>query len=127
MASRWLGVRLEFIGNLVIFFAALFAVVSRDQTDPGLVGLSLSYALTITNAMSFLVSQVMMIMRRKVANLEHPRGFSSTALVSAIIRIIQLICVEENCRHFQQLLQTFQLSVYSTNLVNDTIQNLRVR
>ena len=49
VSSRWLAVRLEFIGNLVILFASLFAVLTRDQMDPGTVGLSLSYALTITN------------------------------------------------------------------------------
>ena len=41
---------LEFIGNMIIFFAALFAVVERDYSsiDAGLVGLSLSYAMSIT-------------------------------------------------------------------------------
>ena len=49
VSSRWLAVRLEFIGNLVILFASLFAVLTRAKMDPGTVGLSLSYALTITN------------------------------------------------------------------------------
>ena len=57
VSSRWLSVRLEIIGNLVILFASLFAVLSRDKMDPGLVGLSLSYALTVTTSMSFLVAQ----------------------------------------------------------------------
>eukprot|EP00095_Tigriopus_kingsejongensis_P007287 maker-scaffold313_size211302-snap-gene-0.9 protein:Tk07287 transcript:maker-scaffold313_size211302-snap-gene-0.9-mRNA-1 annotation:"multidrug resistance-associated protein 1 isoform x4" len=56
VSSRWLSIRLECIGNLIILFAALFTVLSRDKLDPGLVGLTLSYALTITNSMSFLVS-----------------------------------------------------------------------
>ena len=58
MASRWLAVRLETIGNIVILFAALFAVLSRDVMDPGLVGLSLSYALTVTQSLSYLVTMV---------------------------------------------------------------------
>ena len=58
MASRWLAVRLETIGNIVILFAALFAVLSRDIMDPGLVGLSLSYALTVTQSLSYLVTMV---------------------------------------------------------------------
>ena len=47
VANRWLAVRLEVIGNLVIFFAAIFAVLSRDKLDGGDVGLSLSYSLTV--------------------------------------------------------------------------------
>ena len=51
---RWLAIRLEFMGNLIILFAALFAVIQRNYQDeikirinPGLVGLSISYALQV--------------------------------------------------------------------------------
>lgn len=52
IANRWLAVRLEMIGNLIIFFAALFAVLSKDQL-PGLVGLSVSYALQVNNTFPY--------------------------------------------------------------------------
>ncbi|XP_049867756.1 multidrug resistance-associated protein 1 isoform X1 [Pectinophora gossypiella] len=55
IANRWLAVRLEMIGNLIIFFAALFAVLKRDSINPGLVGLSVSYALQITQTLNWLV------------------------------------------------------------------------
>ena len=57
MSSRWLSVRLEFIGNLVLMFAALFAVLSRGTINPGSVGLSLSYALNVTGTLNMLVRQ----------------------------------------------------------------------
>jgi hypothetical protein len=44
---RWLAVRLEMVGNFIIFFASLFAVLGRDTMSPGLVGLSISYALQV--------------------------------------------------------------------------------
>ena len=51
---RWLAIRLEFVGNLVILFAALFAAIQRNfqgelslRISPGLVGLSISYALQV--------------------------------------------------------------------------------
>ncbi|CAG2240979.1 ABCC1 [Mytilus edulis] len=47
-ANRWLGVRLEFLGNLTVFSAAMFAVISvvrGDGIDGAIVGLSISYAL----------------------------------------------------------------------------------
>ncbi|ODM89209.1 Multidrug resistance-associated protein 1 [Orchesella cincta] len=55
VANRWLAVRLETVGNLIIFFAGLFAVLGRDTLDPGTVGLSISYALSITQTLNWLV------------------------------------------------------------------------
>ncbi len=55
VANRWLAMRLEVIGNLLILFASLFAVFSRGSIEPGLVGLSLSYGLNVTNALNMLV------------------------------------------------------------------------
>ncbi|XP_074531508.1 ATP-binding cassette sub-family C member 2 [Halichoeres trimaculatus] len=55
VSNRWLAIRLEFLGNLVVFFAALFAVLSRDTLDSGLVGLSISYALNVTQTLNWLV------------------------------------------------------------------------
>ncbi|XP_060803850.1 multidrug resistance-associated protein 1 isoform X3 [Amyelois transitella] len=55
IANRWLAVRLEMIGNLIIFFSAVFAVLGRDTINPGLVGLSVSYALQITQTLNWLV------------------------------------------------------------------------
>lgn len=52
---RWLAVRLETVGNLIIFFAGLFAVLGRDTLDAGTVGLSVSYALSITQTLNWLV------------------------------------------------------------------------
>lgn len=58
--NRWLAVRLEFLGSIIIFGAAIFAVVgvlygSRSYVDPGLVGLSVSYALSVTQALNWVI------------------------------------------------------------------------
>ena len=51
---RWLAVRLEMIGHLIVLFAALFATIQRNHSEElnlassaGLVGLSITYALQV--------------------------------------------------------------------------------
>ncbi|KAG8328043.1 Canalicular multispecific organic anion transporter 1 [Homalodisca vitripennis] len=55
VSNRWLSIRLETVGNIFIFFAALFAVLGRDELDSGIVGLSISYALQITSILNYAV------------------------------------------------------------------------
>ncbi|CAH0389150.1 unnamed protein product [Bemisia tabaci] len=55
ISIRWLSVRLETIGNLIIFCAAFFAVLARGSLSAGLVGLSVSYALQVTGALNWFV------------------------------------------------------------------------
>ncbi|CAM9113305.1 unnamed protein product [Choristocarpus tenellus] len=50
--NRWLGIRLDLLGALTVFLAALLAILVGNAS-PGIVGLGLSYALTITRTLSF--------------------------------------------------------------------------
>lgn len=59
-SNRWLAMRLELVGSLVIFGSALFAVIGTvifGNIDAGLAGLSISYALTITQSLNWTVRQ----------------------------------------------------------------------
>jgi ABC-type multidrug transport system fused ATPase/permease subunit len=57
--NRWLAVRLEFMGSIIIFGSALFAVLGilygKSYVDAGLVGLSVSYALNVTQALNWVI------------------------------------------------------------------------
>ncbi|KAG6828729.1 hypothetical protein H0H92_006917 [Tricholoma furcatifolium] len=55
--NRWLAVRLEFVGALIIVIVALLAVTALITTgvDAGLVGLVLSYALNTTSSLNWVV------------------------------------------------------------------------
>ncbi|KAF9148512.1 Multidrug resistance-associated protein 1 [Linnemannia schmuckeri] len=54
-SRRWLDVQLRILSTIVLLCAALFAVLQRDSMDPSLVGLTLSFALTITEEVTSLV------------------------------------------------------------------------
>jgi ATP-binding cassette subfamily C (CFTR/MRP) protein 1 len=58
--DRWLAVRLEFLGSLIILSAAGFAIISVSTgsgLSAGLVGLAMSYALQITQSLNWIVRQ----------------------------------------------------------------------
>lgn len=57
VANRWLAVRLEMVGNLIVLSAAGSAVYFRDSPglSAGLVGLSVSMALNITQTLNWAV------------------------------------------------------------------------
>lgn len=55
VSNRWLAIRLEFVGSLVVFFSALLAVISRNSLEGGIVGLSVSSALNVTQTLNWLV------------------------------------------------------------------------
>jgi ATP-binding cassette, subfamily C (CFTR/MRP), member 1 len=59
-ANRWLAIRLEFIGAVIILAAAGFAIISvtnHSNLGPGMVGLAMSYALQITTSLNWIVRQ----------------------------------------------------------------------
>ncbi|KAK4337018.1 hypothetical protein RND71_044198 [Anisodus tanguticus] len=55
VSVRWLTLRLEFLGYVIVFFAALFAIVFKNSLSPGLIGVSVSSALTITATLNMLI------------------------------------------------------------------------
>lgn len=54
VGNRWLALRLDIIGSLVVFFASLFVVIGRETLTGAIVGLSISYALQVTSSLNFL-------------------------------------------------------------------------
>jgi ATP-binding cassette, subfamily C (CFTR/MRP), member 1 len=57
-ANRWLGIRLEFIGALVVFSTSslsILNVINGGNLSAGIVGLAMSYALQITQALNMVV------------------------------------------------------------------------
>lgn len=53
--NRWLGFRVDMAGALVSFFAGVFVVLSAGKIDAGAAGLSLTYAITFTDNILWVV------------------------------------------------------------------------
>jgi ABC-type multidrug transport system fused ATPase/permease subunit len=51
--NRWLAARLQFMGSVIIFATSSMAVV--QHLSPGMAGLLISYALTVTSSLSWIV------------------------------------------------------------------------
>lgn len=56
--QRWLSVRLDLIGNLLIFTTGILVVTSRFNVSPSIGGLVLSYILSIVQMIQFTVRQL---------------------------------------------------------------------
>uniref|UniRef100_A0A8C6RER0 ATP-binding cassette, sub-family member 2 n=1 Tax=Nannospalax galili TaxID=1026970 RepID=A0A8C6RER0_NANGA len=54
-SNRWLAIRLELVGNLVIFCSALLLVIYKNTLSGDMVGFVLSNALNITQTLNWLV------------------------------------------------------------------------
>ncbi|KAM4822942.1 ATP-binding cassette sub-family C member 3 [Urocitellus parryii] len=78
-SNRWLGIRVEFVGNCVVFFATLFAVIGRNSLNPGLVGLSVSYALQVTAILNWLIRSMSDVESNIVA-VERVKEYSRTEM-----------------------------------------------
>lgn len=58
LVNRWLGIRLDFIGVILVSITAIVAVATAGKVDSGLIGLAISYALSITGSLNWLVRQM---------------------------------------------------------------------
>ncbi|XP_036432877.1 ATP-binding cassette sub-family C member 9 isoform X3 [Colossoma macropomum] len=54
-ANRWLEVRTDYLGAVIVLTAAVAAICSYHGLSSGLVGLGLTYALTVTNYLNWVV------------------------------------------------------------------------
>eukprot|EP01119_Soliformovum_irregulare_P013131 TRINITY_DN3467_c0_g1_i1.p1 TRINITY_DN3467_c0_g1~~TRINITY_DN3467_c0_g1_i1.p1 ORF type:complete len:1423 (+),score=460.83 TRINITY_DN3467_c0_g1_i1:67-4335(+) len=71
---RWLGVRIEGSGALLVFLATLFVVTQRDYLSPGMTGLLLVYTGDITWIMNWLLrtlssAETSMVSVERITNL----------------------------------------------------------
>lgn len=59
--QRWLSIRMDFLGNILILGIGLAAVGFRNSTNPATLGVVLTYSLSITQSLSQIVQQLAQI------------------------------------------------------------------
>ncbi|KZW02973.1 cadmium ion transporter [Exidia glandulosa HHB12029] len=57
-AQRWLGVRLDLLGNILVLGIGIIAVGFRNSVNPSRMGVVMTYSLTITQVMSQMVTML---------------------------------------------------------------------
>ncbi|NXX50089.1 MRP6 protein, partial [Tricholaema leucomelas] len=77
VADRWLATNLEFLGNGIVLFAALFAAVGRKHLSPGAAGFSVSCALQITGVLNWMV-RAWTELENSIVSVERVREYSRT-------------------------------------------------
>ncbi|XP_026541463.1 multidrug resistance-associated protein 1-like [Notechis scutatus] len=77
VADRWLATNIEILGNTIVLFAALLAVVYKPHLSPGLVGFSISWALQITGVLNWMV-RASAELDNHIMSVERVRDYSQT-------------------------------------------------
>uniref|UniRef100_A0A8C3I4S3 ABC-type glutathione-S-conjugate transporter n=1 Tax=Chrysemys picta bellii TaxID=8478 RepID=A0A8C3I4S3_CHRPI len=78
VADRWLATNLEFLGNGIVLFAALFAVLSKTHLSPGIVGFSISCALQVTQSILNWMVRSWTEIENNIVSVERVREYSKT-------------------------------------------------
>lgn len=83
-ANRWLAVRLESVGTLVVLFAGLLAVFGglTNTLSAGLGGLAVSYALNVTQSLNWMV-RMASDRESNIVSVERVDNYSTTTPVEA--------------------------------------------
>ncbi|XP_048103810.1 multidrug resistance-associated protein 1 [Alosa alosa] len=78
VATRWLAVNLEFLGNGVVLAAAILSVMGKDTLSPGIVGLAVSHSLQVTAILSWIVRSWTDV-ENNIVSVERVKEYADTA------------------------------------------------
>ncbi|WWD18144.1 hypothetical protein CI109_102593 [Kwoniella shandongensis] len=76
--NRWLAVRLEFLGSCLMFstsLASVIVLVSSNNIDAGMVGLLMSYTITVTGSLNWLVRSASEV-EQNIVSVERVLGYT---------------------------------------------------
>ena len=90
IATRWLSVRLEVIGSIVLLTVTLWAVIARDAAGSCSVGLTITYALQVTQTLSMLV-QMSSEIETNIVSVERVQEYCHTQVTDRESGVINIL------------------------------------
>ena len=55
MMNRWLSVRVDFLGNGLIFLVSILTFTLRDNLSPGLAGMAITYSMMVMDSLAWMI------------------------------------------------------------------------
>lgn len=75
--QKWIGLRLDNIGIIIIFLSSFFAVLEKGVVNAGVISLSVTYALQITGSLNWVIRSASEI-ETSMVSVERIKGFQKT-------------------------------------------------
>ncbi|KAF8788967.1 Canalicular multispecific organic anion transporter 1 like protein [Argiope bruennichi] len=75
--DRWFDIRLQFLANVVVFATALLSVAYKSSLSPAHVGLTMFYAISLSNKLVSLIPIVVAVTEETMASLHRIREYSN--------------------------------------------------
>ncbi|KAG0062704.1 hypothetical protein BGZ89_010458 [Linnemannia elongata] len=89
LVNRWLQIRVELMGGFIVFSAAALAVLNADNLDPSMVGLALTYALTMITYINALIRTVSEV-QNLLVSVERVMEYSAKPTEAPVVTGVQL-------------------------------------
>ncbi|XP_025978767.2 ATP-binding cassette sub-family C member 10 isoform X2 [Dromaius novaehollandiae] len=110
-AMQWLEIRLQMIGVAVVTAVAGIAIIQHQKqlANPGLVGLALSYALSVTNLLSGLISSFTMT-ETMMVSMERTEEYTTDIPIEPQDKVVQVAAdwPSQGYVEFQEVVLTYR-------------------
>ncbi|XP_062428026.1 ATP-binding cassette sub-family C member 10 isoform X4 [Rhea pennata] len=110
-AMQWLDIRLQMIGVAVVTAIAGIAIIQHQKqlANPGLVGLALSYALSVTNLLSGLISSFT-VTETMMVSVERTEEYTTDIPIEPQDKLVQVATdwPSQGCVEFQEVILTYR-------------------
>ena len=92
ICDRWLGTRLEMMGNLLCFFAMLLGITARGDTAGAYIGLALASSMRLARTVNYAVRSLTQL-ESEMTSVERVLHFADLPIEQYLLRGIYMQCL----------------------------------